>query len=215
VTTPRSVAASLLAAALLLALSTSAALAAFQTVTLNVTAAPVGASVTMRVEISVRTGGFPRRVLYVVGQDAFNQSPRDLFCGQIAGATRVGDLSWQEATIQFEGQSYAGFVGGGVFTVPSLPLGAYYLAESIDSEHAGPGCHQFIVFEITSSSLPDTRMTPGQLMGTGGPVWVGSVGGLVIVACLGLLRGAAERTKRDYDRSRSERSEGAEGPPYD
>lgn len=185
-TTIRSATTALFAAALLLAVSVGTALAAFQTVTLSAPAAPVGASVTVNVEISVRTGGYPTSELYLVAQDAFEQSPSDAFCGQIAGAIMVGDLSWQEATIEFQGQQYAGFVGEGGFTVPNTALGAYYLTESFDSEHAGPGCHRFTGFAVTSTSVPDTRTIPGSIGRESGRLALGAIGASVLLVFLAL-----------------------------
>ena len=142
------------ASILLLLASATSALAAFQNVRLSATSAPVGTEITGRIEISARGSTDDPSALFLVPQAALD-ADASAQCDDMTGATTVGQLAWDEATIVFEGRgaSYPGFVADVTFTVPDVPLGIYYLAESIESE--GTGCFWFTQFGV-GVELPDT-----------------------------------------------------------
>ncbi len=141
---------------LVLAGATSAA-AAFQTVQLSTTSAPVGTAITMHVEISGLLATENPTALYVVPKGALglDGDHSASHCEDVTGATIVGELLWDEAPIAFEGSTYPGFVADVAFTVPEVPLGIYDLAMSVEAE--GTGCHQFAQFGV-GVELPDTAI---------------------------------------------------------
>lgn len=153
----RPLGAGLIAALVLTAASAGATHAAFQTVQLNVTAAPAGATVTIHVEMnSRRFSANPASKLVIVDQSTADQAPSADQCDEIAGARVVAELVWEEATITFSGKSYPGFIADGAFTVPDSLPGHYYLGEN--STALNNGCHVFTAFEILETALPDTAM---------------------------------------------------------
>lgn len=64
-------------------------------------------------------------------------------------------MTWDAATIEFQGASYPGFVAQAAFIVPDVPVGSYLLGETLNGV-TGTGCHVFTPFEVV---LPDTAMT--------------------------------------------------------
>lgn len=119
----------------------------------------------MRVEISARSAGSLPSPLVLLGKGSFDDSPSSADCEQIPGASVAGETTWEVATIEFEGVAYTGVPGEAAFTVPDVPPGLYYLAESIDA--TGTGCHVFMSFEVTDAALPDTAIShqsPGRMV---------------------------------------------------
>lgn len=145
-------------AASLVALATTAGvtLAAVQRATLSVEAGPPGTEVTLRVEMTARIAGTNEGLLLLVPVAAFEAAPEAARCEAIDGSTKLAAMAWNAATVEFSGTSYAGLVGEAIFTVPDVPVGAYFLAESIDA--TGTGCHTFAAFSVTAAGLPDTAM---------------------------------------------------------
>jgi hypothetical protein len=140
------------ASILLLLAAATTALAAFQTVQLSATSAPVGTAITGKIEISGRATTENPSALYLVPQAALD-ADESAHCDDVTGAAVVGQLAWVEAPVESGGTSYPGFVADVAFTVPEVPWGVYYLAESIEA--AGTGCHAFAQFGV-GVELPDT-----------------------------------------------------------
>jgi hypothetical protein len=139
----------------LLAVTAGNTLASFQTIELSVTSAAVGDDVSVRIEISEREGTSNPSELLLVDKVTFDASHGAPHCEEMEGASVVGEMTWQAATIEFQGASYPGFVGTGAFTVPDIPIGTYVLAETrIGIE--GTGCHPFTSFNV---GIPDTAMS--------------------------------------------------------
>ena len=155
---PRTVTAAFVAAALVIAIGAQPSLAAFQNVQVSPASGPVGIQVTMHAEMSHRWRGTNPGTLVLVGQAALTAEPSASHCEEIPGALEVAAMTWEAAAIEFQGLPYEGYVGDATFTVPEVPTGTYYLAESIDA--TGTGCHVFASFEVTAG-LPNTAMSCG------------------------------------------------------
>ena len=74
----------------------------------------------------------------------------------------------------------------GIGGQPNTALGAYYLTESLHSEHAGAACRRLTGFEVTSTSLPDTRTSPGSIGGASARLALAAIGASVVLAFLAL-----------------------------
>jgi hypothetical protein len=130
--------------------------AAVQVVELSAERATVGAVVTLTVAITGREAGTAAAPLFVIPSGTFGDSPEAIRCESVPRAVDVGTTQWRAGSVDYEGASYAGFVGEATFTVPDVPPDTYRLAESIDAR--GTGCHIFTTIEIVAA-LPDTAVT--------------------------------------------------------
>jgi len=166
-------------------------MAAFQIVDMSATSGEPGAEIAMRVDASQQIGGLDQSQLFLIPRNAFETSPEPGRCDEIQGATVVGDLQWQAASVEFQGKTYAGFVGTGSFTVPDVETGIYVVSGILDNPYTG--CHSFALFGV-GMELPDTAAA------TRGPS--GSILELVGFALLvaGVL--LAHYTRRDQTHSR-------------
>ena len=140
----------LVAAAGSLVAGAGTAFAAFYFVTLSTSSGPVGTEVAIRIDASHNVGGSNRSQLFLIRRNAFDESQP---CNDLPGAVVVGEVTWTEATVKFEDQSYPGFVGEGFFTVPEVPLATYFIAENVS--FVGTSCFRYDSFEV-STSLPDS-----------------------------------------------------------
>jgi len=147
-------------------ISAGIALGAVQRAILSVEEAPGGAEVTIQVATTARGAQTRPGTLIIVPTAAFDASPSALQCEEIAGSAVVGEMTWQAGPVAFGDGVYDGFIGDAVFTVPDVPAGSYYLAESIAAR--GTGCHVFAAFDVTPGQLPDTAMTATPLGLRGG-----------------------------------------------
>ena len=131
------------------------AAAAFQVITLSVTSGEPGATVTMRVDASHLIGGLEQSRLFLIPQQAQEDSPGPARCDEVPGASSVGELQWHASPVEFQGNTYQGFVGEGSFTVAPVEDGIYVLAVVEDDVYTG--CHVFTLFGV-GMELPDTAM---------------------------------------------------------
>ena len=146
---------SLAIATVIAALATTPAIAAVQELTLSLTAAGSGASVSLRVEMSARDATSSGS-LYLVPQAAFDVGPFDRSCEQVPGTVALGDLNFHRETVEISAWTGEGYVAQTTFTVPTAAAGDYYLSETIAAR--GTGCHVFGAFTVTAASLPDTAL---------------------------------------------------------
>ena len=130
-------------------------MAAFQLVHLSATSGERGAIVTMRVDASHLIGGSQQSQVFLIPQNAHEASPEPDRCDEIPGATVVGDLRWHAASVEFQGNTYPGFVGTGSFTVPDVETGIYVVSGILDDPFTG--CHVFALFGV-GMDLPDAAM---------------------------------------------------------
>lgn len=148
-------------------------MAAFQIVHMSTTSGDPGDEVAVTVEASQLIGGSEQSQLFLIPQNAYEARSEPARCDAIAGATVAGELVWDAASVQFQGNTYSGYIGTGSFTVPAVATGIYVVAGILDDAYTG--CHAFAAFGI-GMDLPDTAMnTPA-----------GS-GGLVILVGIALL----------------------------
>lgn len=123
----RRVAIAFVGASVLLGTSVGNVLAAILLTTLSADAAPPGAEVTLRIDMTGRDAGTDPGVLLLVPVATFNEPTP---CDQIQGATELGEMVWRASQVQFEGSFYPGMTTETRFTVPDVPDAQYYLAES-------------------------------------------------------------------------------------
>jgi hypothetical protein len=128
-------------------------MAAFQIVDMSATSGQPGAVVTMRVDASHVIGGSQDSQVFLIPQNAYEASPEPDRCDEIPGATLVGDLRWQAASVEFQGNTYPGFVGTGSFMVPDVETGIYVVSGILDDPYTG--CHLYALFGV-GMDLPDT-----------------------------------------------------------
>lgn len=134
-------------------------MAAFQVVHMSATSGEPGAEVAIRVHASGLIGGSEQSQLFLIPKNAYEASPEPARCDEIPGATVVGDLRWHAASVEFQGNTYPGFVGTGSFTVPDVETGIYVVSGIFDNPYTG--CHVFAHFGV-GMDLPDTATTaPG------------------------------------------------------
>ena len=135
------------------------ALAAFQVVRMSATSGDPGDNVTIRVEASLLIGGSEQSQLFLIPKNAYDSRSEPEKCDALPGAEVVGELTWDAGPVQFQGQTYAGFIGAGSFPVPAVPTGIYVVAGALDDPYTG--CHVFAAFGV-GMDLPDTATaTPG------------------------------------------------------
>lgn len=160
------------------------AMAAFQIIEMSATSGEPGADVVMRVDASHLIGGSEQSQLFLIPRNAITvnrgvattrlpsgaigsrrgisadeASPESARCDEIPGATVVGELRWHAASVEFQGNTYPGFVGTGSFTVPDVETGIYVVAGILDDPYTG--CHVFALFGV-GMDLPDSATaTPG------------------------------------------------------
>ena len=128
------------------------AFAAFYFVTLSTSSGPVGTEVAIRIDASGNVGGSSSSELFLIRRNVFDERQR---CNDLPGAVVVGEVTWREGTVEFQDQSYPGFVGEGSFTVPEVPLATYIIAENVS--FVGNLCFRYDSF-VVSTSLPDGAM---------------------------------------------------------
>lgn len=157
---------SLVLAIVMGALATTPAIAAVQELTLSLTAAGPGASISLRVEMSARDGTYSGS-LYLVPQAAFDVGPFDRICEQVPGTIALGDLAFHRETVEISAWTGEGYVAQTTFTVPTAAAGHYYLSETIAAR--GTGCHVFGAFTVTERSLPDTALPSATSLTAPGP----------------------------------------------
>ncbi|MDP9225024.1 MAG: hypothetical protein M3P18_14490 [Actinomycetota bacterium] len=160
-------------------------MAAFQIVHMSATSGELGAVVTMQVDASHLIGGSHQSQVFLIPQNAYEASPEPARCDEIPGATVVGDLRWHAASVEFQDNTYPGFVGTGSFTVPDVETGIYVVSGILDDPYTG--CHVFALFGV-GMDLPDTAMADT------GPS--GSILSLVGFALLGASVLLARDTRR-------------------
>jgi hypothetical protein len=161
-------------------------MAAFQVVHMSATSGEPGAEVALRVDASVLIGGSEQSQLFLIPKNAHEASPEPARCDEIPGATVVGDLRWHAASVDFQGNTYPGFVGTGSFTVPDVETGVYVVSGILDDPYTG--CHVFALFGV-GMDLPDTATT---IPGPSGSIL--SFVGFALLVASGLL---VRYTKRD------------------
>jgi hypothetical protein len=167
-------------AVLLLAASVGSALAAILIATLSAEAATPGAKVTLRIDMTGRAAGTEQGVLLLVPVASFREPTR---CEQIEGAVALGDMTWRDAQVEFEGSAYPGMASETSFTVPQVSDGRYYLAESWPNQYTR--CFTYASFSV-NSALPDTATaTPRPPLTT-----------VIAGALLGLAVAASHRLRR-------------------
>jgi hypothetical protein len=154
---PRRLIASAVTAAVLMTTSPGTSSAAFQIVELSAEIVVPGAVLTMRVAMSGRTAGTEPAGLFLIPSGTFGDAgPESLPCEQFARSVEVGETHWEAGTVEFEGRSYDGLIGGATFTVPDLPADTYHIvAESPGPE--GAGCHMFALIQVVDR-LPNTAL---------------------------------------------------------
>lgn len=160
-------------------------MAAFQIVDMSATSGESGAGVAIRVDGSHRIGGSERSQLFLVPRKAYEASPEPARCDEIPGATVVGELQWEAATVEFQGKTYPGFVGTGSFTVPDVTTGIYVVAGVVDNPYTG--CHVFAPFGV-GMDLPDTATAISGALGR-----VLRIAGFVLLAAGVLLARCVRR----------------------
>jgi hypothetical protein len=134
-------------------------MAAFQTVEMSATSGEPGADVAMRVDASSLIGGSEQSQLFLIPRSAYEASPEPARCDEIPGATAVGDLRWHAASVEFQGNTYAGFVGTGSFTVPDVETGIYVVSGILDDPYTG--CHLFALFGVGLDLTDTDSANPG------------------------------------------------------
>ena len=152
--------------------------AAFQIVDMSATSGEPGDDVAIRVDASHLIGGSEQSQLFLIPRNAITinrgvtttrlpsgaigsrggisaneASPESARCDEIPGATVVGELRWHAAPVEFQGNTYPGFVGTGSFTVPDVETGIYVVAGILDNQYTG--CHVFALFGV-GMELPDS-----------------------------------------------------------
>lgn len=168
---------------------------AFQVVQMSATSGEPGAEVAMRVDASGLIGGSEQSQLFLIPKNAYEANPAPARCDEIPGATVVGELRWHAAPVEFQGNTYPGFVGTGSFTVPDVATGIYVVSGIYDSPNYR--CHVFAHFGV-GMALPDTATTaPGPS---------GSILRFVGIALLVVSVLLARHTKRDQTPGQSPRS---------
>jgi len=176
----------------LAAATVGSSVAAVQVVELSAQRVLPAMVVTLRIAMTAREAGTEPGALFIIPSGTFGDSPESLPCEVIGGAVEVGQIRWQDGTVEYEGASYAGVIGEATFTIPQLAVDTYRLAESIAAR--GTGCHIFTLIEVVAG-LPDTAIpqadtTSGQAV---------PLGATVLAVSLLLLR---ELTGRAVSRSR-------------
>jgi len=160
-------------------------MAAFQIVNMSATSGEPGADIAIRVDASQLIGGSEQSQLFLIRKNAHEASPEPARCDEIPGASVVGDLRWRAASVEFQGNTYPGFVATGSFTVPDIETGIYVVAGILDDPYTG--CHVFALFGV-GMDLPDSA-APGP-----GSSLLSFVGFALLVA--GLLLSTRHRVNR-------------------
>jgi hypothetical protein len=128
-------------------------MAAFQIVHMSMTSGEPCEEVALRVEASHLIGGSEKSQVFLIPQDAWETRSEPARCDAIRGATVAGELLWVPAPVEFQGNTYPGFVGAGSFTVPEVATGVYVVSGILDDPYTG--CHAFTAFGV-GMELPDT-----------------------------------------------------------
>jgi len=106
-----------------------------------------------------RLAGTEPGVLLLVPADTYDEPTR---CEQLERATVLGDMTCREAQVEFQGSSYPGMVSEAPFTVPPVPAGDYYLAESWENPYTA--CFVYTSFTVTAPDTAMARPTPPLLL---------------------------------------------------